>query len=242
MRIIDAVWEKRNIGVDTIEIVCDGTESADELKSALEENLTAYNVLKIPVGNIDLLSAGQDCGFRLIEVEYRMRGRTNVAGFPEMYKRFEKYVRVVPASEELKNRILNEIGEGTIFSTDRIAIDRAFSQKLAGNRYKNWSMDVLKKGACLDVAFYKDEPVAFNIDTQPDENKVCTGILGGVLTNALDRGLGFLVPYVGLETCKRLGGKAVVAGVSSNNLPIMKLQLQFGFEIKDASYVLIKHQ
>ena len=37
MKIIDAVWEKRNLGVDVQEMVCDGTETAEELENSLQK-------------------------------------------------------------------------------------------------------------------------------------------------------------------------------------------------------------
>lgn len=242
MRIVNAYWEKANLGVETVEINCEGDESGSELKRILDEISTPYSVLKIPAGNFELLSIGQDCGYRVIELNFRLIGDIKTAKLPSMYKRFEPHVNVSTATEEIREKVLNEIFEGNIFSTDRIAIDPKFSRKLAGNRYCNWCRDAINKGASLEIAYYKNEPVAFNINAQPDDKRVCNGLLGGVFVEALNRGLGFLVLYTELESCKKLGGKAVISTVSSNNLPIMKLHMQYGFDIKEANYVLIKHQ
>lgn len=53
MRIVDAVWEKRNLGVDTVEIALD----EDDDVNVFEEINTLkqpYQVLKIPNGRIDI--------------------------------------------------------------------------------------------------------------------------------------------------------------------------------------------
>ncbi|MCH4154354.1 MAG: hypothetical protein LKF32_06905 [Mageeibacillus sp.] len=58
MRIVDAVWEKRNLGVDTVEIALD----EDDDVNVFEEINTLkqpYQVLKIPNGRIDISSAAQ---------------------------------------------------------------------------------------------------------------------------------------------------------------------------------------
>ena len=242
MKIIDAFWEKKNLGVDTTEIVCDGSESYTDVEIELSKIKTNYSVLKIPTGNYDLLNIGQKYGYSVIEVSFKLIGNVNVVKLPTMYNRFIQHVKVEPATDEIKAKVLNEIAAGEIFSTDRIAIDPLFSKELAGKRYCNWCNDAIEKGANLEIAYYKNSPVAFNFNALPDERKICDGLLGGVFSEALDKGLGFLVLYTELESCKKMGGKSVISTVSSNNLPILKLHTQFGFDIKEMKYVLIKHQ
>ena len=242
MNIIDAFWEKKNIGVETVEVVCNGKETGNELEKELNKISVPYSVLKIPAGNYELLAAGQGCGYSVIELTFKLIGNVNIVKLPAVYNRFAPYLRVEPATDEIKEKVLNEIAGGEIFSTDRIAIDPVFSKEIAGRRYYNWCSDAINKGASLEIAYYKEEPIAFNINAQPDDKRVCDGLLGGVFAEALDRGLGFLVLYTEVESCKRLGGKAVVSTVSSNNLPILKLHIQYGFEIREVNYVMIKHR
>lgn len=242
LNIIDAYWEKKNIGVETMEIVCNGKETVGELEEELKKISVPYSVLKIPTGNYELLTVGQSCGYSVIELAFRLIGNVRTTKLPVVYNRFAPYLRVEIATDKIKNKVLKEIAGGEIFSTDRIAIDPVFSKEIAGRRYYNWCIDAINKGASLEITYYKGEPIAFNINSQPDDKGVCDGLLGGVFAEALNRGLGFLVLYTELESCKSLGGKAVISTVSSNNLPILKLHIQYGFEIREMNYVMIKHQ
>jgi hypothetical protein len=242
MKIINAFWEKENLGVDVIEIVCSSNDCGDKLETELNRISVPYSVLKIPTDNYNLLCTGQKCGYSVIEVAFKLAGDVRNTKLPSMYNRFVPHLRVETAVKEIREKVLDEIAEGAIFSTDRIALDPIFSKKLAGKRYYNWCCDAINKGASLEVAFYKDTPVAFNINSQPDTKQICYGLLGGVFGEAMDRGLGFLVLYTELESCRRLGGKTVISTVSSNNLPILRLHIQYGFHIKEMNYVLIKHQ
>ncbi len=242
MRVIDAIWEKENIGVDTTEVVCDGKETRDELIGVLEKVATPYSVLKMPVGNYNLLLVGQDCGYRVIELAIRLTANVNRVYIPEIYRRFLPNLQVRVADKGMEEKVFDDILSGKIFSTDRIALDPHFSKELAGRRYYNWCKKMVENGANLAIAFYKDDPVAFNISSKPNEKKACNGLLGGVFPEALDRGLGFLVPFTQLESCKMMGGITAISSVSSNNPPILKIHNQYGYEIREMNYVLIKHQ
>ncbi len=242
MKIIDAFWEKKNLGVDAIEIECSVDDREDALETGLNKIAVPYSVLKIPAGSYNLLCVGQKCGYSVIEVSIRLIGAVNYAKLPSIYHRFVPHLKVETATNEIRERVLDEIGAGKIFSTDRIALDPVFSRRIAGKRYYNWCCDAMDKGASLDIAYYKNVPVAFNINSQPDDKQICVGLMGGVFSEALDKGLGFLVLYTELESCKRLGGQFVISTVSSNNLPVLRLHMQYGFDIKEMQYVLIKHQ
>ena len=73
MKIINATWEKRNLGCDAYEIqierkdfdnfdaVCDEIEKQDFSG--------AYVVIKMPVGNLDALHKLQDMGFYFMETQ-----------------------------------------------------------------------------------------------------------------------------------------------------------------------------
>jgi GNAT superfamily N-acetyltransferase len=147
---------------------------------------------------------------------------------------------VEAASEELQDRVFREIKMGTIFSTDRIALDSHFSVEIAGNRYYNWMRQELDRGAALSISYYKEEPVAFSI-TKPAANGVCDGIMGGVFAEHRNRGLGFLAIEATNQTAEKYGAKKIQTKVSSNNLPILRLHVSGGYEIVHMEEVLVKH-
>ncbi len=241
MRVIDAVWEKRNLGVEVQEIVCDGTETANELQEQLSEIRMPYSVLKIPSGSTELLMASQSVGYCFVETAVSLDGKVSTMELPRLYQRFEPLIEVRRAEGEALDKILQEMEAGDIFETDRIARDPHFSKQIAGRRYANWTRDELDRGAEAVISYYKEQPVAFGINLR-SEGTVYDAFLGGVFTESANKGLGFLALYANMESIRQQGGTRIVTRVSSNNLPILRLHMQYGYGITDMNYILIKHQ
>ena len=242
MKVIDATWEKRNLGLDVIEVAVDEGDSCEELRSALESVTTPYSVVKIPAGDIPLLMTAQEAGYKLIETGMTIEGNIKRVATPKIYSRFMPFIEIREANEQELSKILEEVSRGEIFSTDRIAVDPAFSKEIAGRRYYNWCCDVMQKGAMMEVALYKGQPVAFNLSMLKNERGLSDGLIGGVFDEAKNMGFGFLVAELEMDLCKKLGGKICLGRVSSNNAAILRLHMQYGFEVKSIQYVLIKHQ
>ena len=242
MIIVNAVWEKRNLGVDVVEITCTDKDNTEELRQLLSSIETPYSVLKIPSGCTDLLVEAQNCGFQVIENGIELLGDLRKIKVPDVYSRFIPHIRLEEAKGKILDNILGEIRRGEIFKTDRIAVDPYFSKEIAGKRYYNWCNDALEDGAFMGVLYYKDTPVAFGLSKRDkNDSKTFDGILGGLLPEASNKGLGFLVVYGENEICRVNEGKYCIGRVSSNNIPILRLHLQFGYEVKSMNYVLVKH-
>lgn len=109
MRVIDAVWEKRNLGVEVQEIVCDGTETANELQEQLSGVRMPYSVLKVPSGSTDLLLAAQASGYCFVETAISLDGKVSTMELPRLYQRFEPLIEVRRAEGEALDKILQEM-------------------------------------------------------------------------------------------------------------------------------------
>ncbi len=243
MKVVDATWEKRNLGVDVTEVTCTEKDSVLELREVLQRIKVPYSVIKIPSGATPLLVEAQKNGYSFAEAGFEVVGDMHRVSAPDYYKRFEKHIRMEKANEEVLNRILQDIKKGEIFESDRIATDPYFSREIAGQRYYNWAQDILAGDAFMGVMYYKDTPVAFNLSKPyKGKNDTYDGILGGVLPEYADKGLGFLVVYGENEICKLHGGRYCIGRVSSNNIPILRLHILFGYEVRSMTYVFIKHQ
>ena len=243
MKNISATWEKRNLGVEVREITCEGNEDPKDLKKAIDDINEPYSVLKIPCHRQDLLLCAQEGGYYFSETLFSLSCNLKNMQIPPLYSRFLSKVRTLEATEDIKYQVLQEIREGAIYDTDRIALDPHFSKKIAGERYYNWCKDVLAQGAIMEAAYYNDKLTAFNVSIFKDKDRgILDGILGAVLPEAESRGLGFLVLYSEMQTAERHGGKTILGRVSSNNPSSLRLHLQFGYEIRNIDYVLIKHK
>lgn len=243
MKIVDAYWEKRNLGVEVKEIVCSEKDSIDELKETLSQIKAPYSVVKVPSGCVPLLMMSQQCGYSLIEASISYEGSLKTICPPRIFGHFTPHVSISPASRQLVDRALIEMESGRIFTTDRIALDPLFSKETAGRRYANWCRDEMAAGAEMEIAFYKGEPIAFNVSREMKERPgAFVGLMGGVFSQYMDSGMGFLLVHCEMEACKKNGGKWCLGTTSSNNMPSLRLHMRYGFDITCTQYVLIKHQ
>ena len=241
MRVIDASpWEKRNLGVDVTEINFDISDNIELVSSCLEKENASYVVLKVPSNRVDLLREAQRKNYSFVETLITLESNYSELSVPNFYQRFLKYITLVRPEKDLYETVLTDIRSGNIFDTDRIALDPEFSKQMAGCRYANWIDDEMERGANIMVAYYKDEPVAFEIVKSKDD-KNCDAVLGGLLTSESSKGLGFLGIYILYEIMKIKKYEHCITRVSSNNIPILKLHQMFGFKVTDCTYILTKH-
>ena len=67
MKIIEAVWEKRNLGVTCAEIEVEGNDSPEDLMPLLRMRSEQYLVVKVSSENYAAVTALQREGFMFIE-------------------------------------------------------------------------------------------------------------------------------------------------------------------------------
>lgn len=242
MEIIEAVWEKRNLGVSCAECTVTKNDSAEMVIKALAEQTAQYIVVKVAAGNADVMLSLQSNGFRFIEslftVEYDLKGGITV---PKLFKGMISDLSYHYADESEVEQILEQICSGAVFSSDRIALDPHFSREAAGQRYAYWIRDVLSSGkAFLIVTDYKGVGIGFHVIVE--KGRVCNPILGGLFPQYLDSGYGPLNPYTCFAcACDRQKYK-VVTHVSSNNFQMLKINQLYNCKITDVTNTFIKHQ
>lgn len=239
---IEAVWEKRNLGVDCQEIRCSEMDTPAALARGISRLAAPYQVIRIPAGKADLLLEAQKHSFSVIEVSIDLVTKMGEPiELPKLYRRFEPAVSIHKASEEEQENILNRISDGTMFSTDRVALDPYFSMKASGERYSLWAKDLItKSSAHLSCLSYKDQTVGFSLNYKK-ANKTYYAVLGGVFAEYAHMGLGFLAIYGNMKSIYEQGGRIVETSVSSNNPPILRLHQLYGYETTAMTYILIKH-
>ena len=228
------------MNIDVTEMECNGDETIDEVVEELRKLTTSYNVLKLPTTRSDLLLRAQEEGFKFVEVSIALEANVAAIGIPPLYNRFLPKINIKTADEKERELVLNEIKNGEIFETDRIAKDPHFSRQMAGLRYYNWAKDLLAQGADFPVAYYKDDMVAFGVNKKVDD-KTYDAVLGGVVSEFGRKGFGFLSLYSNYDSIKRQGGKKIITHVSSNNMPVYKLHMQNGYAVSNMHYILVKH-
>ena len=240
MKIIDAVWEKRNLGMNVQEILIESSDT-ENLFNEYKKTLTAsYQVLKIPVEKKEFMILAKKEGFEFVEMQFHSYGMLDIAASIASDKKLQKqniYCKKVK-SDIIFNKVIELVKLG-IFTTDRIALDKSFGIEVSNRRYANWINDLrIKQDTDLRVVYFNEELIGFLIGTV--SGNCYKALLGGVIPKYQ----GFLGFYVFGAIFRELAAEYKFLDVeySSNNMPIVKLYQFFNFPIKQLSYVYTKHR
>lgn len=245
MRIIDAFWEKRNLGVTCYELEMELSDSMDFVKNKLSvlEN-RQYMVAKIPSSRYDLMQLFQSMGYSFVEVSINLEYNFKKVNYklPLLPKGVQKLCERCTYAEMNEvdiQQMKNEIAKN-IFHTDRIYIDPEFTHEQAAKRYNLWIDDLIQQGNIPYKVSFDSNIVGFFINKEMAKN-FYNMILGGVYTDYLGTGVGFPVIYAAFMLFLHNKIEKIVANVSSNNPGILKIYTTLGADIKKMSYVFVKH-
>jgi len=244
MRIIDATsWERRNLERNAFEVEL-GRDDFRDIRGLLDalndpRFSGAYVCVKLPTGNLEVLHALEDAGFRFLESQFELVDHFNVDELADRLHqlKLDLDAEVVPKDKAQWQRVLSRITPG-MFLTDRIALDPLFGPEIACKRYVNWCWD-LYENPDSQMTVYKCQglEIAFNLLVYDNKRGTNDGVLGGVFEEFQDGGFGAAVVLD--EIGRRKFGKRKTH-VSSNNLPVLRLHQRCGRIMTNEVYVLRK--
>lgn len=237
MKLIDAFWEKRNLGVETKELICEETDALEEVEKRLKELCAPYLVAKVPGGRPDLTRCVQKAGFLYVEDLIGVSHDLHEVKRHPLHQRLYEATSYRKMEKEDIEQLYKEIQKG-MFSSDRISNDTGFDRDRAAVRYRNWADDLLAKGALPYVILYKEEPAGFII-LQTGDRVSYISVLGGGYEKFRNSGLGIVQKEQ--EIVKKLGGKRVETHVSSNNPAQLKALVLNGYIPQRIEHVFTKH-
>ena len=237
VKVLDAVWEERNLGVKTVEIVLELNDSIDELSSKLNNLNAKYIVVKIPSQMSDFTSFVQSYGFRYIEdmvhVEHDL---SDIARTSIMQRLYDSVSYELMDDDEFK-RLYDEIMSG-MFESNRISNDNLFEGVNANIRYLNWVKDLKDDNALFYVMKYKGESSGFIVLKDEGEGTYYS-VLGGAYIKFRKTGLGSVQKEQ--EIVKKIGGKRVITAVSTNNCNQLKALVYNGYKPFLIEHIFVKH-
>jgi hypothetical protein len=241
LKIIDAVWEKRNLGVSAREVSLEQTDTAADL-AGLADLDCSYAVVKVPAGKIDLMFKLEDLGFRFIETMFDLRHdlRDIGGGLSGVVRRLTDSVRQAEMDSADLAELFRQFHRN-IFYTDRIYIDPAFTAEQAARRYTGWINDEMERGAVACKCLFKERTVGFFV-MRIDEKKVGHLILAGLYRGYENSGLGLGVGLAEVRAARARGCSYCLGRCSSNNLAAMNMNLGLGFRVVAAKYIYVKHK
>lgn len=242
MKVLDAFWDTRSLGVRSAELEIVETDTIDAIDYALSSvEEYQYVVAKVAAGCAGSALYLQSKGFAFIESSIEVEADLGELSFPRFVERFDKYITCRKASSGSEHSILSHVAEG-LFTTDRVYLDPSFNDDLAASRYINWIKDEQSRGAELFHVYYKDDEVGFFVYKESVPGVEAYPFLAGLYNDWKSSGLGAnVVVAIEMKEAQRRGCKRLRTFVSSNNLPILKIHELLGCRIRNIRNVFIKH-
>ena len=228
MRVVNAIWEKENIGVDCTEILITHEDTIENL-SALKEINTDYIVIKLDIANSKLIQPVQALGFKVIEVQHVGFHDNNIPKLPSITSRLATQFTYEIASDEDTELIIQKISDG-MFTADRIATDNRFSIAISANRYSRWASHLFKNNAKPYMIKYKNRNIGFFI--HQNDGAFNKGLLGGLFEGQNIPSAGIFLNYLQIVKTFDENKKGVWMSFSSNNHSLYSINslLQCSFE------------
>ena len=240
MKIVDAVWEKRSLDVECKDCVVSHEDALDDIEqSIIQVENTQYLVAKIPSNRIDVLMLFEKHGYGFIEAAIKLDLDMRKIIVPKRLEVMKSKLRWEIMQQEDLEILYKEI-DNNIFKTDRIILDPYFTPKQAADRYKYWTMDLVKAGNVPYKVYYDDEVIGFFLNKEVSPG-VYDGILAGVYGAYEGTGMGVCIQYAGILFAQEMSAKKYIGHVSANNPAVLKSLEMIGFKVKLIEYVLIKH-
>lgn len=239
MKIVNAVWEERNLGISSAEITAEISDQVDDFEKLIIESEQKYKYItvKVPTQRTDLTWLMGKMSYVFVEDMMFFEHDLHQITRTPLQQRLYDSIKVEPMSESDFPILFEEIDKGS-FSFDRISNDPYFSKKLGTTRFHNWLYDEKERGAIFIKASYKGEMSGF-FTIRDLGDGVYTSALGGTFMKFRRGGLGTNVQTP--EVVKKYGGKKLVLGVSTNNMIQIRALIQNGFFPTNTNHVFVKH-
>lgn len=237
MQIINAFWEKENLGLEVSEIFI--------LKGEDISNLTTKNLpstlcyIKISAFDHKLVTDIANFGYSYCETQFTFSKSLAIfkkeSRITSMVNSFDSIL--VKNSEQL-SILLTEVRKG-IFKTDRIALDPQFGIQTANFRYGNWITNIYSNNlAQIFLLKIRETGQYAGFFMNQIISKEMNILLGGIFEDFADRGIGQVFVYHALNQGLLCGAKVCKVKVSSNNPAMINLYLSsFGFQLRNSELV-----
>ena len=239
MKIVEATWDRRNFGRDAWEITLGREDLADVGKTLAtlrdDRFAGAYVCVKMPVGNLKMLHALEDDGFRFLETQFSLIDKFRADDMMDVCETTGGQIKkvVVEKDKVAWERVISKIVP-EMFDTDRISLDPLLGSEIACRRYQNWARDLFDDPrSVLTVMVLDGEEIAFTVGLWGGHS--CRGILGGLFPKFKNTGYGTVLMAGPREKTYTLRTE-----VSSNNPYVLRVHQNFGRVIYKEQYVLRK--
>lgn len=244
MKIVDAVWEERNLGTRCKEIYIQKSDEKDNVLEKISEIDEEFLELFLPIECSEYLLHLPQYGFYYIESNFDLVKKCQVEEvFPKIYNKIlqQVYSRQLE-SDELEN-FLDKLRTEYFFEKDKISIDYHFSKEESANR-NYWRLkDYLAEGRDIRIyeVWFQQKAIGYFILEVVEQGRIDV-YLSGLYPEYRHKNFGTCI--MGEETRQAvcLGAKLITTGVSLNNFACLRVYLSLGYEIKKGTNIFVKHK
>ncbi len=237
MKVVDAVWEKRNLGLDSVEMEVELNDTYEEVNQILSEVKGQYLAVKVPTNRTDIIWLMAKHNYIFVEDMMFFEHDLHEIVRTPLQQRLYDAVEIYPMEEVDYAILFEEIDNGS-FSFDRISNDPFFTKEQSIRRFHNWLNDERERGAEFLKVTMRGEIIGF-FTIWEIEPGVYTSALGGTFMKWRKGGLGTIVQAS--EEVKKRGGKKLILGASTNNMTQIRSLIQNGFFPVRTNHVYVKH-
>jgi hypothetical protein len=242
MKIVDASWEEKNIGLKTCEIVFERGDTFEEYLSSNIENNYQFSVVKIPVGDLTLVHQLEEIGYRYLENQLLLTFDADQSGdinpkWDRLTKGFS--CKLLTTKDELKS-ILREVSS-SLFETDRFSLDPIWDEELSSKRYQNWITDLFESGKAQFYVIAKDGNDRGFFSIKKESDTVISCPIAGIYKKYKSSGYIYVLTRFWFLQGYKMGSKKLITSISSNNrIMLSSISKVFSFAIKDINIILRK--
>ena len=241
MKIVDCIWELKNLDKRTVEISVgkEDTFSRDIILQSISNY--EYAVVKVPMDMPTFNIGLSEMGFVCIETQMNVGINLHDFDFSKVAHLYSDTSYELINNDDDFTSVVSNLLPG-MFSTDRISLDPQFGEDIACRRYINWlTSEYESKRSQLIKVIYKNEHIGFML-IKIDGDTIDL-ILNGLYKQYQGKGLGILTPASPMMYIKKnsLNIAQEVTSISSNNIPVVKLYNRLNFQLLQQTYVFVKH-
>lgn len=242
MKVINAFWEQRNLGLKVCEIIFDVKDNPDIASIAELEREYEYLVAKIPATAVELVHVLENNGFRYLENQIVLQFSSDqYKKLDDSWKSRFKDITCNKVTEEgTLIYISNQIRKG-LYVNGRISSDPLIPEGVSDLRIINWLNDLfIKKNASIYILSEQNIPVGYFV-LEKIKNVHLNIVQAGIFRDYQNRGFSFLLLYHILRKACEDGFKGIFASISSGNRKTINSISKFvHIRIKESYIVLRK--
>jgi hypothetical protein len=222
VKIVDAFWEERNLGLKVCEIVFEDNEIIDFDAITDLGKSYQYIVAKIPGDSVHLVHNLESHGFIYLENQLVLYILSDE--LLNIDKNWEQRFRNVSCEKvsdkkDLDN-ICDQIMKG-LYIKGRISSDPEIKNGISDLRIVNWLNDLFVREDVYIYRLIKDENAIGYFALEKINNAHYNVIQAGIFGDYQNRGFSFLIPLNILKIAYKKGIKGIFAPISSNNIKMI---------------------